>query len=168
MSITNKQLVQTLNAKRVPSWRIYERFCQIFTSQRMSTKKFLLKPLPISKKSKMNTTSSNGYTALANTGAINSAKRKGRQSTLLDGALLDQYEGCIEEEAEELSGPKYEALQDCLSQLTPYARRLVQLRYSEGLTGKSLGDTLGRKVDTVYVALSRVHRALPNMFKKTC
>lgn len=166
MSVTNKQLVQTLNTKRVqlmayiraivPDYHLAEDVYQevsvevVSHLEKIQNEKHLVQWLYRTSKHR----------------AINSAKRKGRQGMLLDGALLDQYEGCLEEEAQELTGPRYELLQNCLGQLTPYARRLIHLRYSEGLTGQSLSDKLDRKIDTVYVALSRVHRALRTCLNK--
>lgn len=63
---------------------------------------------------------------------------------------------------EQSSSEMMEALRHCLDQLSPYAKRLVNLRYVEGLTGRKLADRVHRKVQTVYVAISRIHRALFN------
>ena len=52
------------------------------------------------------------------------------------------------------------ALRHCLAQLTPYARKLIELRYKDGKTGECLAEATGRKLNTVYVALSRAHGAL--------
>jgi RNA polymerase sigma-70 factor (ECF subfamily) len=57
------------------------------------------------------------------------------------------------------------ALDKCIERLSPYARRLVELRYTEGLSGKKLADVVNRKTTTVYVAIARIHRALGNCIR---
>ena len=53
-----------------------------------------------------------------------------------------------------------EALQICLDRLPPRSRQLVKLRYADGLTGAVLAQKLNQQIKSVYVAISRVHRAL--------
>ena len=48
----------------------------------------------------------------------------------------------------------------CMQRLSARARRILHLRYGEGLTGPELADTLTIGVASVYVALSRIHKAL--------
>lgn len=52
------------------------------------------------------------------------------------------------------------ALHECIEKLSPYSRQLVSLRYTQGLSGKRLASHLGKELNTVYVALTRIHRAL--------
>ena len=52
------------------------------------------------------------------------------------------------------------ALHACIGELTPNARRLIDLRYRNGLSGVKLADTMGKQLNTVYVALTRIHRTL--------
>lgn len=59
-----------------------------------------------------------------------------------------------------------DALRRCLTKLSPYAARLIELRYTEGLVGKKLAAAVNRKVKTVYVALSRVHRSVANCIRE--
>jgi RNA polymerase sigma-70 factor (ECF subfamily) len=51
-------------------------------------------------------------------------------------------------------------LRACMQRLSPRARRILQLRYGDGLSGLQLAGTLTIGVTSVYVALSRIHRAL--------
>lgn len=53
-----------------------------------------------------------------------------------------------------------DALKDCLVRLSPYARKLIETRYVHGKRGSNLASALQRSVNTVYVALSRVHDSL--------
>jgi DNA-directed RNA polymerase specialized sigma24 family protein len=47
-----------------------------------------------------------------------------------------------------------------MSRLTLRAQQIVTLRYVQGLNGAQVAETLGRKVHTVYVALTRIHGRL--------
>lgn len=52
------------------------------------------------------------------------------------------------------------ALRQCLEQLSPKYRRLIDLRYVGGCSGASIAGHLGRPVESVYVSISRVHKIL--------
>ncbi|XAL99498.1 sigma-70 family RNA polymerase sigma factor [Phycisphaeraceae bacterium D3-23] len=91
--------------------------------------------------------------------ALNASRKKSRAPMVFDAATLDLLDQVWEDDQPE-SSERSEALRACLEQLSPYARRLVTLRYVDGLSGQSLADALDRKVGTVYTALSRVHRTL--------
>ncbi|MEN1680240.1 MAG: sigma-70 family RNA polymerase sigma factor [Planctomycetota bacterium] len=53
-----------------------------------------------------------------------------------------------------------EALRTCLRRLTDRGRKILELRYSKGLSGQSLAAELGAELNTAYVALSRIHKQL--------
>ena len=57
-------------------------------------------------------------------------------------------------------------LQECLEQLSPYARELIRLRHQEGNSGASMAKALGRSLNTVYVALSRTYSKLSDCIRK--
>ncbi len=52
------------------------------------------------------------------------------------------------------------ALRHCLEKLSPGARRMIELRYGQGLKGTEVAMKTKRKVHTVYVALSRAYSML--------
>jgi len=52
------------------------------------------------------------------------------------------------------------ALRNCLKQLSPYARKLVELRYVDGLRPAEIAIQIDRNVNTVYVAMTRTHKQL--------
>lgn len=52
------------------------------------------------------------------------------------------------------------ALRGCLNTLTPNAKRLVKMRYVDGMPGLEIAASLGRKAESIYSALSRIHRVL--------
>jgi RNA polymerase sigma-70 factor (ECF subfamily) len=53
-----------------------------------------------------------------------------------------------------------DALRTCLDRLSPYAKQLVETRYTQGKRGNDLAAALRRSMNTVYVALTRIHHAL--------
>ena len=55
---------------------------------------------------------------------------------------------------------RHEALARCMGELTPNNRQILQLRYFEGRSGRDVAELLGRKLETVYQALARIHKAL--------
>lgn len=54
----------------------------------------------------------------------------------------------------------HEALAHCLDQITPRNRELLRLRYFEGRRSADVAEIMGRKPETVYQALTRIHHAL--------
>lgn len=59
-----------------------------------------------------------------------------------------------------------EALRKCLDRLTPNNREIVRLRYFEGRGGAEVAQALGRKLETVYQALARIHKTLGDCVKQ--
>lgn len=53
-----------------------------------------------------------------------------------------------------------EALRQCLERLPPRARRLLALRYDQGLKLRELAEQVGKKLDAVHKALSRIRAGL--------
>lgn len=97
--------------------------------------------------------------------ALNAARKRQRNPMVFNTATLDLLDQVWYEESVDLTD-QVEALRVCMDQLSPYARRVVTLRYAEGLSGQALADTLDRKVGTVYTALSRIHRVLGDCVRR--
>jgi RNA polymerase sigma-70 factor, ECF subfamily len=53
-----------------------------------------------------------------------------------------------------------QALEDCLTQITPNNRELLRLRYFEQRPCAEVAAMMGRKIETVYQALARLHKTL--------
>ncbi|VTU02554.1 rna polymerase sigma-70 ecf- rhodopirellula baltica : RNA polymerase, sigma-24 subunit, ECF subfamily OS=Planctomyces brasiliensis (strain ATCC 49424 / DSM 5305 / JCM 21570 / NBRC 103401 / IFAM 1448) GN=Plabr_4236 PE=4 SV=1: Sigma70_r2: Sigma70_r4_2 [Gemmataceae bacterium] len=53
-----------------------------------------------------------------------------------------------------------DALAQCLARLTPNNRELLRLRYFERRTSAEVARLMGRKLESVYQALARVHKSL--------
>lgn len=88
--------------------------------------------------------------------AIDAVNKRG--AACLDNAVLELLED--QWAAAEDVCPRVEALHRCLDKLPPPARRLLRLRYQDGLRCNAVAERLRRSVDAVYQNLSRVHRQL--------
>ncbi len=53
-----------------------------------------------------------------------------------------------------------EALSQCITQITPNNRELLRLRYFESRNCTNVAAIMGRKIETIYQALARLHKAL--------
>ena len=82
-------------------------------------------------------------------------------SDVLGEDFLDQLVD-VSARAEHISA----ALEECLERLRPRDRELVQLRYMPGATSKSVAAEVGRSVDAVYKALTRIYDALHTCLDK--
>ena len=95
--------------------------------------------------------------------AIDSVRRRSRQPCVLDDEMLEALE---EQWLAESSNPsendsdRVQALKICLDELTDNSRKIVDLRYTEGLKSGRIAELLGRKVEAVYRSLARTHVAL--------
>ena len=75
--------------------------------------------------------------------------------------LLDTSWSALDEDPAALADQeRLAALRSCLTRISPRARRLVEMRYVENLPGARIAELLGKPLNTVYVAISRIHRAL--------
>ena len=92
--------------------------------------------------------------------ALEAVRRRSRQPTPLDEAILEamepdwqQYDALEESELVDL-------LRTCVKQLTANNQRIVTLRYVDGLKSNEIARRLHRNVSAVYQAITRIHRAL--------
>jgi RNA polymerase sigma-70 factor (ECF subfamily) len=96
--------------------------------------------------------------------ALNTLRKQNRTPDLLEPAMLDLVDPAWDKDEE--AGRATLALRDCLQRLPDRARRLIDLRYVAGLSGKALAARLNQPPNTVYVALSRIYRRLSSCVKK--
>lgn len=97
--------------------------------------------------------------------AVNAYRKQQSSPLVFNDALVETLEDEWSDYDEVATSQTLSALDKCIERLSPYARRLVELRYSEGLTGKRLAEVINRKTTTVYVAIARIHRALGNCIR---
>lgn len=91
--------------------------------------------------------------------AIDELRRRRSRPQVLSPDTLDRLDRDWETDSE-APEQMLEALRRCVARLSPYGRQLVSLRYVEGLSGQALAERLGRKLNTVHVALARIYRNL--------
>jgi RNA polymerase sigma-70 factor (ECF subfamily) len=93
------------------------------------------------------------------------ALRREHRYLLLDEGLLDRLDEHWAEHDAASVPDLVEMLRQCLGRLSPHARRLVELRYGEGISGLRLAEVVNSRLNTVYVALSRIHRSLSDCIR---
>ena len=79
---------------------------------------------------------------------------------LLDESVLECVDAELESRDTDDIAERTEALHECLASLTANSRDIIRLRYFDGMQGKDVAETLGRKPDAVYKALQRIYATL--------
>jgi RNA polymerase sigma-70 factor (ECF subfamily) len=92
--------------------------------------------------------------------ALIALRNRNRLPRALSDDVLGALEGHWRKFDQEADGSMSEALQECLKRLSPYSRQLIDTRYAQHKRGQELAAALQRSLNTVYVALARVHNAL--------
>lgn len=86
-------------------------------------------------------------------------RTRGRKLVFLEDGLLDAVARRSEAISEETE-LRQEVLEECLEQLRPKDRDLVQMRYAPGANGDKVAKQLGRPANSVYQSLGRIRRSL--------
>jgi RNA polymerase sigma-70 factor (ECF subfamily) len=86
-------------------------------------------------------------------------KRRQRDRLAFTPAFLEAVAAEADAEADRLE-QRWQALSRCIEKLPPAQRDLVQRRYSAGGAVEDIARDLGRTVDAVYRALSRIRHVL--------
>ena len=95
--------------------------------------------------------------------SVDLVRKQSRQPVILDEDVLESLEGqWVGAEAPETDhqAQRIQTLRRCLQSLTENSRRIVQLRYVEGMKSGRIAESMGRKVESIYRALTRAHVAL--------
>ncbi len=92
--------------------------------------------------------------------ALNALRRTRARELSLDDKVLDDLESQWEHYDDESGTRVSEALDQCLAALPPAAQRIIRERYESGRSVTDLAKLMGRQVDSLYVAISRIYRAL--------
>ena len=90
-------------------------------------------------------------------------RARGRAAVSLEPELLEALEGeCSEFQRQrgDTLDEKLEALQNCVEQLPPASRKAIDLRYTDGLRGQDLAQTLGSSFEAVKKTLQRTRARL--------
>jgi RNA polymerase sigma-70 factor (ECF subfamily) len=91
--------------------------------------------------------------------SLHALRARGKQVPL-DDELLDKLDVAWQAFDDLPSPALVDSLLKCVKKLSPYAQRIVALRYVDGLSGIEVASRLKREVHTIYVALTRIHNSL--------
>jgi len=78
---------------------------------------------------------------------------------IADSELLDLVEQALNEHPEAADGRR-QALMECIDRLPEKSKRLVQMKYEQGLSFAGMAEQLQRSLDSLKMALCRVRQAL--------
>ena len=93
--------------------------------------------------------------------ALNAVNKRKSNPVVLSGKTIDLVDQAWEDcDREDPRVSTVAALERCVDKLTPRARELIQLRYYQDISGQDIAEKLSKPLNTVYVAISRIHRTL--------
>ena len=92
--------------------------------------------------------------------AIDLLRKKGSKQILLGETIVAELESDQHDRASFSSREQLEALGQCLAELTPRSQKIVELRYTNELSGIEVAQRMDSKVDTIYKSLARIYQSL--------
>jgi RNA polymerase sigma-70 factor (ECF subfamily) len=98
--------------------------------------------------------------------SLTALRKQGKLPQPLSEVTLDLLDANWDETAQSGRADRIEALRLCLEELTPRSQKIVQLRYGHGMKGAELAEVLQRPLNTIYVAVYRIHRTLAECVRK--
>lgn len=87
-------------------------------------------------------------------------RRHSRESSCCDAEVLDLLEREWQSGTAHPAGARIEALEDCLAAAPEPARRLLKLRYHDGLSCEEVAEQMGLGLNAIYKRISRLHQDL--------
>jgi RNA polymerase sigma-70 factor (ECF subfamily) len=96
---------------------------------------------------------------------LEALRLRARRTVALDDNVLDLLEEEWDGDAAD-SGEEIDHLRACMEKLSPHARTILGLRYGEEVSGARVAEVMQVKVQSVYVALARIHRALGDCIRQ--
>ncbi|MEM1355485.1 MAG: sigma-70 family RNA polymerase sigma factor [Planctomycetota bacterium] len=97
--------------------------------------------------------------------AIDWLRRNKRQPITLEAETLELLDLQWAQDKTRNSNELHESLSECISQLTPRARQLVEQRFKNQMTTREIAEASGRKTDSIYTAFSRIYSALADCLR---
>lgn len=92
--------------------------------------------------------------------SLEAVRSRAKQPTALDAGTIDLLDAEWAKYDAVDSSDMVEALRHCLAELTPNNRRIIQMRYVDGLKAAEIADVLRRSSTAVYQSITRTHKAL--------
>ena len=99
--------------------------------------------------------------------ALRGPAAAGRRTVPLDDDVMELLEAEWDGADPRATGEDVEHLRACIARLSPHARTILGLRYVEGVSGARVAEVMEVKVQSVYVALARIHRTLGDCIRRT-
>jgi RNA polymerase sigma-70 factor (ECF subfamily) len=103
--------------------------------------------------------------AIARFQVLAHVRDRGRDRCLLDPDLVESLTQETQQQVERLETVRH-SLQQCLGQLTPTNRDLIQRRYYRSASIQEIAQSLDRGVSSVKVALLRIRRKLADCVRQ--
>jgi RNA polymerase sigma-70 factor (ECF subfamily) len=95
-------------------------------------------------------------------------KRAKRGRVRFSQAMIERVAETAAEQAQTLQlDDRREALAGCVEKLPPRDRDLLAHRFADGATTQSTSEQVGRSVEAVYKALSKIRQALSDCVQRT-
>jgi RNA polymerase sigma-70 factor (ECF subfamily) len=94
------------------------------------------------------------------------ALRKRARTVPLDDDVMDLLAAEWDGDDACAIGEDVEHLRACIARLSPHAQTILGLRYVEEVNGARVAEVMQVKVQSVYVALARIHRALGDCIRR--
>ena len=82
--------------------------------------------------------------------------------------LSEELLATLAEEWPDAVDRRQQALALCMEEVTPNNRELLRLRYFERRPCLEVAAVMGRKLESVYQALARIHRVLGDCVRERC
>ena len=99
--------------------------------------------------------------------ALTNLRKHRKRPVLLDSDVLEAVGTELDAYADQAEAEwRKQALDHCLEKLTDFNRLLVRLRYSENRPMREIARVVNWSVDSLYVAFSRIHKALRECVRK--
>jgi RNA polymerase sigma-70 factor, ECF subfamily len=92
--------------------------------------------------------------------AIEALRKAKSRAIPLDEAVIEKLESHWVRYDATGESDLVEFLRECIRLLTPNGRKMITLRYVDGLRSHEIADRLGRHIDAVYRSIARAHRSL--------
>ncbi len=92
--------------------------------------------------------------------SIDHVRRSASRPLVFSSELIDKLDADWLARQHEVTSERMDLLRECLEELPAHARKIIQLRYQDGHTGKELADLMNRTTNAIYLAVSRIHKSL--------
>ena len=91
---------------------------------------------------------------------LEECKRSQKTSSALSSEVIEALCSTQCDKFGELREDQLSALKECLTSLSPHAKRAIELRYTRAHKITEIAEILGWSVDSIYVVLSRARNTL--------